>query len=54
MSNTKSIALADDHILLRDGLAGLVSKLGYEVLFQADNGQELMNKVAPVRFLTLY
>lgn len=46
MSNTKSIALADDHILLRDGLAGLVSKLGYEVLFQADNGQELMNKVA--------
>ncbi|MDX1954248.1 MAG: response regulator transcription factor [Chitinophagaceae bacterium] len=46
MSNTKTIALADDHILLRDGLAGLVTKLGYEVLFQADNGQDLMNKVA--------
>lgn len=45
MTKALTVSLADDHILLRDGLAGLVTKLGYEVLFQADNGQELIDKV---------
>ncbi len=34
-----TIALADDHVLLRKGLASLVQNLGYTVLFEADNGQ---------------
>lgn len=45
MTKPLTVSLADDHVLLRDGLAGLVTKLGYEVLFQADNGQELIDKV---------
>lgn len=40
-----SIALADDHVLLRKGLAGLVENLGYTVVFEADNGQELIDKL---------
>jgi DNA-binding NarL/FixJ family response regulator len=38
------VALADDHILLRNGLAGLINGFdGYTVLFEANNGQDLMN-----------
>ena len=40
------IALVDDHVLLRNGLANLLEDLGYEVVFQADNGKhfiELLN-----------
>ena len=40
-----TIALADDHVLLRKGLASLVQNLGYTVLFEADNGQELIDKL---------
>ena len=40
-----TIALADDHVLLRKGLASLVSDLDYTVLFQADNGEELIEKL---------
>ncbi len=35
------VALVDDHVLLRRGLAELVSKLGYEVLSESNNGKEL-------------
>jgi DNA-binding NarL/FixJ family response regulator len=42
MQTNPTIALADDHVLLRKGLAGLVSNLGYTVLFQADNGEEFI------------
>src|SRR6185503_17158924 len=41
----KNIALADDHVLLRKGLANLVQNLGYTVVLEADNGQELMDQV---------
>lgn len=38
------VALADDHILLRNGLAGLINGFdGYTVLFEANNGQDLVN-----------
>jgi DNA-binding NarL/FixJ family response regulator len=37
--------LADDHVLLRKGLADLVTKQGYTVLFQADNGEEFLEKL---------
>lgn len=40
-----SIALADDHVLLRKGLVNLVENLGYAVVFEADNGQELIDKL---------
>lgn len=40
-----NIALVDDHVLLRNGLAGLVKSLGHEVLFEADNGKDLIEKL---------
>lgn len=45
MQTNPTIAMADDHILLRKGLADLVSKQGYTVLFQADNGEEFLEKL---------
>ena len=44
MSQIK-VALADDHVLLRTGLAGLINNLGYSVLFECDNGKDLMSKI---------
>ena len=41
-----NVGLADDHILLRNGLAGLISSFdGYSVLFQADNGKDFIKKI---------
>jgi DNA-binding NarL/FixJ family response regulator len=40
-----TIALADDHVLLRKGLASLVENLGYHVVLEVDNGDELINKL---------
>jgi two-component system, NarL family, invasion response regulator UvrY len=40
-----TIALADDHVLLRKGLASLVQNLGYTVVLETDNGQELIDKL---------
>jgi two-component system, NarL family, invasion response regulator UvrY len=45
MQTNPTIALADDHVLLRKGLADLVSNQGYTVLFQADNGEEFLEKL---------
>ena len=44
MQNAKtSVALVDDHSLLRNGLANLVRNYSdYAVLFEADNGKELI------------
>lgn len=40
-----AIALADDHVLLRIGLAQLTESLGFTVLFQADDGKECIDKL---------
>lgn len=40
-----TIVLADDHVLLRNGLAELVKSLGHTVLFEANNGKELVSKL---------
>lgn len=41
-----SIVLVDDHVLLRQGLANLIKTFeGYEVLFEADNGLDLIEKL---------
>ncbi|HVZ95302.1 MAG TPA: response regulator transcription factor [Chitinophagaceae bacterium] len=40
------VVLADDHILLRQGLANLIEDFGnYKVLFQADNGKDFLEKL---------
>lgn len=44
MENVK-VALADDHVLLRNGLAGLVANLGYTVLFESNNGKDFISKL---------
>ncbi len=40
-----NIVLTDDHVLLRNGLAGLLSSLGHTILYEADNGHELIKKI---------
>ena len=40
-----NIVLVDDHTLLRNGLAGLVLSLGHKVLFEANNGLDLIQKI---------
>jgi len=45
MSKPLTVSFADDHVLLRNGLASLVTKLGYEVLFQASNGSDYIEEV---------
>src|SRR5258707_9119610 len=45
MSNQINIALTAEHVLLRRGLAGMISQLGYNVLFEADNGQDFIKKM---------
>lgn len=47
MKQTVKVALADDHVLLRKGLAGVVDSFGeYAVLFEADNGKHFMEQIA--------
>jgi DNA-binding NarL/FixJ family response regulator len=44
--NITSIALVDDHALLRNGLAALIESFeGYTVLFQADNGKDFIQQL---------
>ena len=43
-----NIVLTDDHILLRNGLAGLIKSLGHTTLFEADNGKDLIEKLDPL------
>lgn len=45
MSKNTKIVLVDDHVILRNGLAAIVSKLGYTVLFECSNGAQLMAKL---------
>src|SRR4030095_12132770 len=47
--NMASIALVDDHILLRKGLANLVQNIGHTILFEADNGEDCIHKLETTR-----
>jgi two-component system, NarL family, invasion response regulator UvrY len=40
-----NIALTDDHILLRNGLASLLKNIGHHILLEADNGKDLIEKL---------
>ncbi len=45
---TYFVALADDHALIRNGIAGLINTFeGFRVLFQAGNGAELIENIKP-------
>jgi DNA-binding NarL/FixJ family response regulator len=46
MSSNIKVALVDDHVLLRKGLAALITGLGYTVHLECDNGQVLLDKLA--------
>lgn len=39
------IALVDDHILMRKGLANLLTDLEHDILLEADNGKDLFSKL---------
>ncbi len=40
------VAIADDHSLLRNALAKLINTFeGYSIIFEADNGKDLRNKI---------
>jgi DNA-binding NarL/FixJ family response regulator len=41
-----NIALVEDHVLLRRGLAVLIKELGNKICFEADNGKECMAMLA--------
>lgn len=41
-----NLALVDDHVLLRNGLAGLVKNIGHTVIFEASNGNEFINQLS--------
>jgi two-component system, NarL family, invasion response regulator UvrY len=46
-NNKIKVVLADDHVLLRNGLAGLVNSFdNYEVIFEADNGLDFQKKLS--------
>jgi two-component system, NarL family, invasion response regulator UvrY len=40
-----SIALIDDHSLIRNGLAQLIENLGHSIAFEANNGLEMQEKL---------
>lgn len=46
MPENTTIALVDDHVLLRKGLASMLVNEGYNVLFQADDGEDFLRQLA--------
>src|SRR5882672_5264508 len=48
MADKKFIAIVDDHTMFRRGLATLINLFeGYEILFDAANGNEFIKKLNP-------
>ena len=46
MSISVKIALVDDHVQLRAGLAAMIIQMGHTVLFEADNGSDMMTRIS--------
>lgn len=47
-TNNASVAIVDDHVLLRNGLANLIRGLEtYAVLFEANNGKDFIKQLQP-------
>jgi len=48
MNFKPSVALVDDHVLLRNGLANLIRSFGeYSILFEAGNGSDFIRQLKP-------
>jgi two-component system invasion response regulator UvrY len=48
VSQLPRIVLIDDHVLLRNGLSGLLHNSGnFNILFEADNGKDFISKLNP-------
>lgn len=48
LTETIQIALVDDHRLFRSGLVSLINSFsGYQIMFEAANGDELQRKISP-------
>src|SRR5687767_3416997 len=45
METTIKVGLVEDHVLLRKGLATLLSDKGFAVTLEANNGQQLINRL---------
>ena len=45
MSTTPSLVLADDSALLREGLAGLLERQGYDVVARESDAHALVDRV---------
>ncbi len=43
-----TLALADDHRMMRNGLASLLAELDFRILFEADNGEDFIKKIQSV------
>jgi two-component system invasion response regulator UvrY len=48
-----TIALVDDHALLRNGLSALVKSLGHTVVVEASNGKDFISKLNPAALPSL-
>jgi DNA-binding NarL/FixJ family response regulator len=46
---SRTVVIADDDVLLREGLASLLDRSGYEVVGQAGDGEELLDLVRELR-----
>lgn len=47
MNSAVKVCLIDDHVLLRNGLAGLIRKFGYNVTMECDNGKKFTQQLRP-------
>src|SRR4030081_30690 len=47
--NATRVVLADDEVLMREGLAGLLERSGYKVVGQCGNASELVKLVRELR-----
>jgi DNA-binding NarL/FixJ family response regulator len=45
MSEPLKVVIVDDHVLLRNGLAGIVTDMGYTVLYECGNGSDLLQQL---------
>src|SRR4051794_41913624 len=48
-TNATRVVLADDEVLMREGLAGLLERSGFEVVGQSGNASELIELVRELR-----
>jgi YesN/AraC family two-component response regulator len=48
-TNATRVVLADDEVLMREGLAGLLERSGFDVVGQSGNASELLELVRELR-----